>query len=307
MSEAALATSQGILIEVQRRTATVRDEKGVEWHCAYSPTIDIKPFAQFAVGDRVDFHPGSPSQEPLITAILPRRSRIARPGPGERRHEEHVLAANVDALVIVTTPERPDFNPRLVDRYLALAEHFGIDSIICLNKTDLQADIPEELIYLKQLGYPLAACSVKTARGLDDLRAILGQRNVVLSGSSGVGKSSLIRALIPGADPRVGEVRQGDGKGRHTTTTSHLYQGPEGFCIIDTPGLRELGFWGLELRDVASLFIDFRDFAARCQFRDCMHVGEKGCALTTAVAEKKLPEARYLSYRRLLETLANEH
>jgi len=305
MSEALLSKARGTLIEVQRRTATVRDEQGKEVHCAYSPTIDLKAFSQFAVGDEVEFHAGSPSQEPLITAILPRRSSIARPGPGERRHELHVLAANVDALVVVSTPDRPVFNPRLVDRYLALAEYFGLESFICFNKIDLLEEMPPELVYLETLGYPVMPCSAKSGEGLDAMLSILGQRNVVLSGSSGVGKSSLIRALVPGADPRVGDVRKGDGKGRHTTTTSRLYEVRGGLRIIDTPGLRELGFWGVEPREIADLFKDFRPLISQCQFRDCLHIGEKGCALTTAVADGRMPEARYLSYRRLLDTLEN--
>jgi ribosome biogenesis GTPase / thiamine phosphate phosphatase len=305
MSETRLASQPGILIEVQRRTATVRDREGRETQCAYSPTIDIKPFAQFAVGDEVSFFPGSPSQEPLITAILPRRSRIARPGPGERRHEEHVLAANVDVLVIVCTPAHPVYNPRLVDRYLALGEHFGLESFICLNKIDLDRNLPDSLLYLQSLGYPVATCSAKSGEGIDDLCKTLSGRTAVLSGSSGVGKSSLISALVPGAFPRVGEVRKGDGKGRHTTTTSHLYENAEGLRIIDTPGLRELGFWGVEARDVAYLFRDFRYYVPRCQFRDCLHTGEKGCAIAAAVAAGTLPEARYLSYHRVLETLSD--
>jgi ribosome biogenesis GTPase / thiamine phosphate phosphatase len=303
MSESILETVDGTLIEVQRRTATVRDDQGLEVHCAYSPTIDITPFAQFAVGDRVAFYPGSPSQEPLITAIHPRRSRIARPGPGERRHEQHVLAANIDALVIVATPYDPIYNPRLVDRYLALAENFSLESVICLNKSDLMDELPEELVYLKQLGYPVVQCSARTGEGLDLLRETLRGMNVVLSGSSGVGKSSLIIALVPGADPRVGEVRRGDGKGRHTTTSSRLYQASGGLCIIDTPGLRELGFWGVEAREVAGLFRDLKALAPHCQFRDCLHIGEKGCAVTVAIADGRLPDARYISYRRVLETL----
>ncbi len=292
----------GTLVEVQRRTATVMGDDDTAYQCQYSPTIDLTGFSNFAVGDRVTYIRAGTQQEAMITGVLPRTSKISRPGPMDRRMDELILAANVDALVVVTTPAKPDFNPRMVDRYLALAEIFAIDAIICMNKVDLDAAMPPELDYLRGLGYPVVSVSAKQDIGLDALRKVLAGIKVVLSGPSGVGKSSLIRKLIPGAEPGVGDVRKGDGKGRHTTTSSNLYR-HDGICIIDTPGIRELGIVGVSRLELAQYWRDFRPFLEHCKFRDCAHKSEPGCAVLEAVASGKLPEFRYQSYLRIQESM----
>ena len=294
---------QGTLVEVQRRSALVAGDDGCEHSCQYSPTIDLTAFSNFAVGDRVTFLPLGTQQEPIITGILPRRTKISRPGPKDRRSDELILAANVDTLLVVASPQQPEFNPRLIDRYLALAELFELDAMVCMNKSDLDPALPAELEYLSRLGYPSLACSAKTGEGLPGLKEALKGRMVVLSGPSGVGKSSLIQALVPGALPRVGEVQKGKGKGRHTTTTSHLYRLEPGIRLIDTPGIRELGFWEVSRKELSYLWREFRPYAERCKFRDCEHSGEPGCAVADAVAAGEIPEFRMQSYLRVLETL----
>ncbi len=294
---------RGILVEVQRRSASViDDETGADFHCAYSPEIDLKDFSNFAVGDRVEFFPGDGSQEPLITSILPRSSKISRPGPGERFARELILAANVDLLVAVTASARPDFNPRQLDRYLALAENFGVDALICVNKSDLQPGLPEAVLYLESLGYSAVTCSALTGFGIDLLRQKLRGRIAVLAGPSGAGKSSLIHALIPEGGAVAGEVRR-DGKGRHTTTTSRLYATPDGVRLIDTPGLRELGLWNVKPDEVGPLWRDFRPYLGKCRFKDCMHRSEPDCAVLAAVASGAVPDSRLQSYYRVLDTL----
>ncbi len=293
----------GTLVEVQRRTALVSGDDGAEYHCQYSPTIDLKSFSNFAVGDRVEFISAGSQQEAMITAIQPRTSQISRPGPKDRLASELILAANVDALLVVTAVSRPEFNPRLVDRYLALAEIFSIKALICLNKIDLDSSIPKELDYLMGLGYPVVRVSAKAGLGMDDFMQALAGMSVVLSGPSGVGKSSLIRSLVPGALPRVNDVRKGDGKGRHTTTSSHLYRIGSGISIIDTPGIRELGIRGVTRGGLAELWRDFRPYLNSCRFRDCSHTGEPGCAIQQAVADGKIPDFRYQSFLRIQDDL----
>ena len=294
---------RGILVEVQRRSASViEDDTGTGFHCAYSPEIDLAGFSNFAVGDRVEFFPGDGSQEPLITAILPRTSKISRPGPGERFARELILAANVDLVVAVASVVRPDFNPRQLDRYLALAEHFGVETLICVNKSDLQPGLPDAVRYLETLGYGAVSCSALTGFGIDALREKLRGRLAVLTGPSGAGKSSLIHALIPEAETVTGDVRR-DGKGRHTTTTRNLYVSPDGIRIIDTPGLRELGLWNVKPGEVAPLWRDFRPYLGKCKFTDCMHRSEPGCAVLAAVSSGGVPDSRLQSYYRVLDTL----
>ncbi len=295
----------GTMVEVQRRTALVVADTGEEYNCQYSPTIQLAEFSNFAVGDRVEFIAAGTQQESMITSILPRRSKISRPGPMDRASEELILAANVDAIVIMASTRQPEFNPRLVDRYLALAEIFEIDAIICLNKTDLDGAMPRELEYLKGVGYPVFCISAKLGIGIDDLCHSLKNKQVVLSGPSGVGKSSLIRTLVPGAVPRVAEVRKGEGKGRHTTTSSHLYRLPGNISIIDTPGIRELGIVGISRRALAQHWRDFRPYINQCKFRDCIHKGEPSCAVIAAVATGDLPDFRYQSYLRIQSSLEN--
>ncbi len=299
-------TRRGMLVEVQRRTATVRDDEGVETLCAYSPGIRLREFSNFAVGDQVEYYPGDAAQEPLITAILPRTSKISRPGPGERHARELILAANVDLLVVTVAAAQPAFNARLLDRYLAVAERFGIEALICINKSDLQPVTPPEVLYLETIGYDRVSCSAAQGTGLEALRGKLRGRLAVLSGPSGAGKSSLIAALVPDADPRIGEVRESDGKGRHTTTTSHLYATPDGIRIIDTPGLRELGLWDVSESEVDAYWRDFQPYLGGCRFSDCAHRTEPGCAVRQAVQAGTIPEFRLQSYYRVLETLAGD-
>lgn len=293
----------GTLVEVQRRTALVAGDDGNDYSCQYSPTIDLSAFSNFAVGDRVNFIATGTQQEAMITGIQSRTSKISRPGPMDRASEELILAANVDAIVVVASTRKPEFNPRLVDRYLALAEIFSIQAIICMNKADLDPVMPRELEYLQGVGYPVVSISAKTGQGLESLCQAMAGKQVVLSGPSGVGKSSLIRALVPGALPKVADVRKGEGKGRHTTTSSHLYRIASDIRIIDTPGIRELGIVGVSRRDLAEHWRDFRPYLNQCRFRDCIHKGEPDCAVTKAVAEGGLPDFRYQSYLRIQESL----
>jgi ribosome biogenesis GTPase / thiamine phosphate phosphatase len=301
-----VGTRRGMLVEVQRRTATVRDDDGRETLCAYSPGIRLGEFSNFAVGDQVEYYPGDAAQEPLITAILPRTSKISRPGPGERHARELILAANVDLLVVTVAAAQPTFNPRLLDRYLAVAERFGIEALICLNKCDLQPVTPPEVLYLHGVGYDYVSVSALDETGLEALREKLRGRLAVLSGPSGAGKSSLIATLVPDSDPRIGEVRESDGKGRHTTTTSHLYATADGVRIIDTPGLRELGLWNVTGTEVAGFWRDFQPYLGQCRFTDCAHRTEPGCAVRAAVDAGKVPDFRLQSYYRVLETLTGD-
>ncbi|HKG96101.1 MAG TPA: ribosome small subunit-dependent GTPase A [Gemmatimonadaceae bacterium] len=246
-----------------------------------------------------------------IAEILPRRSRLARREPGGRRGER-VVAANVDQVVIVFAAARPDPHPRMLDRFLVIAEGSGLAARIVINKVDLVGGpdaAAERFADYPRAGYPLHCTSVATRTGLDALHAALAGRTSALSGPSGVGKSSLMNALFPGLDLRVGEVSESVNKGRHTTVGALLHplpsvQGAPGGFVVDTPGLREVGVWGLPARELDRCFPEFRPLLGECRFADCTHSVEPGCAVRGAVDAGRVSAARHESYLMLREELA---
>jgi ribosome biogenesis GTPase len=230
-----------------------------------------------------------------VISIEPRRTVLSRPDP-RNPAKQRPLAANVDIVVIVASVQAPPLRTGLIDRYLIAAQNGGMEPVIVVNKTDLLADRSElsELEVYSGIGVPLILCSTKQGTGLEPLRALLAGKTCVFSGHSGVGKSSLVNALVPGLDLRIGEVEY---KGQHTTTTSTLHELPNGTRIIDTPGIREFGLSGVRQRDLRQYFPEFDPYAAQCNFNDCSHTHEPVCA----VRDADLP--RYPAYLRIYESL----
>jgi len=312
----------GLVTEVHRRTCEcLLTGKEDEITCRYSNILSSKEIRLPAVGDQVQLK-SEDGEEHYVTEVLPRRSALVRPGPDDRIHHQLVLAANIDQVVVVASLKEPDFNYGFVDRFLLAAELSGLDLVLVLNKTDLVDEWPEEVHEFSDLVREFAPVSVKTGEGLDELRKILQGRTSVFTGQSGVGKSSLISKLIPGLDLRVGEVRYRDGKGRHTTTSSSLFDlpfhapfhapfdasfdtpsDPKVSRVIDTPGIRGLGFLDLPRQDLALLFPGFQEYTPLCRFSNCLHLEEPGCAVCDAVEEDKLSIQRYDSYLRIMESL----
>lgn len=250
------------------------------------------------VGDRVVYRPGTPTG--VVVARLPRDSLLERP---DARGVRRAVAANVDQLVIVFAA-RPQPHGDLLDRYLVAAEAMGAEPLLLLNKTDLLADrdLAEALNALLapygELGYRLLRTRRETAAA--DLGAALRGRTSILVGQSGVGKTSLVNALLPGVGRATGALSGSRYKGRHTTTTAELHDLPGGGRLIDSPGIREFGLDHLPAQTVAAGFREFRPFLGRCRFRDCRHGEEPGCALLAAVARGVVSEQRLASYRRIL-------
>lgn len=241
-----------------------------------------------------------------IVERQPRTSELARP---DRIGRKKVIAANIDQILIVTACQ-PVFNPGLVDRYLVVAETLGITPVIVLNKIDLPARaqrtaLETQLEEYNHLGYTTVLTSAVTEHGLDMLLPILHHRTSIFVGQSGVGKSSLINAILPDARARVGNISEASGKGTHTTTTAWLYHLPDYLGdVIDSPGIREFGLWAITPQQLAHGFREFRKHAAHCRFRDCLHNGEPGCAVAMAVKDATISQRRFDSYRRILATLA---
>jgi ribosome biogenesis GTPase / thiamine phosphate phosphatase len=254
---------------------------------------------KLAVGDEVVLEPEERGAGGwAIAEILPRRSRLARREPGGR-YGERVVAANVDQVLIVFAAARPEPHPRMLDRFLVIAEGNGLAARIVINKVDLVGGADAALARFadyERAGYPLHATSVAGRTGLEALHGVLAGRTSALSGPSGVGKSSLMNALFPGLDLRVGEVSESVNKGRHTTVGALLHPLPGGGFVVDTPGLREVGLWGLPSRELDRCFPEFRPFIPECRFADCAHTAEPGCAVRAAVDAGEVSAARHESY-----------
>ncbi|MGD9571991.1 MAG: ribosome small subunit-dependent GTPase A [Thermoleophilia bacterium] len=251
--------------------------------------------AGLAAGDWVAVRDGR------VAAVLTRRTAIARRAAG-RADAEQVMAANVDVVIAVQALDRP-LRVRRLHRALAIGWDAGARPVVALTKADL--GVPDETAAeVAGLGIDAVAVSARTGAGIEDVAAMARPaRTLVLLGESGAGKSTLTNALLGGEVLATGAVREGDGKGRHTTTARHLVALPGGGALIDTPGVRELGLWADE-RGVAATFADVADLAPSCRFPDCRHETEPGCAVLEAVAAGALPEERLASYRDLMREAA---
>jgi len=255
-----------------------------------------------AVGDWVAYRLPESSDRAVVSAVLPRRTTISRKTPFLETKEQ-VLATNVD-VVFLTTAIPDDLNLRRLERYLATAWESGAQPVIVLTKADLADDVADAVAEVDAIafGVPVHAVAVTEGEGLDEIRAHLeGNPTIVLLGSSGVGKSTIVNALLGREELETQETRK-DGRGRHTTTRRELFLLPGGGIAIDTPGIRELQLWdageGLE-----EAFEDVEEVAARCRFSDCSHEHEPGCAVRAAIEAGELPAERFASYLKLQREL----
>ena len=259
-------------------------------------------------GDKIVFRPGPENNgvaQGVVETVLERQSELSRPNP---YNEIKPVAANIDFIVLVIAPE-PHAHANLIDRYLVAAENCQIEPIILLNKIDLLDDLSRFhleplLAEYHALGYQILDVCAKDPDSLGELKAFLNNRVSVFVGQSGVGKSSLIGTLLPGEELKVGALSENTRKGKHTTTTARLYHFPAGGDLIDSPGIREFGLWHMSEDEVLYGFRELRDLAGHCRFRDCRHESEPGCALIEALENEQISEQRFISYKRILETLS---
>ncbi|WP_444899268.1 small ribosomal subunit biogenesis GTPase RsgA [Microbulbifer sp. VAAC004] len=262
-------------------------------------------------GDRVAWRPATSDSDGgygVVGARLPRNTELQRP---DRYGDLKTVAANINRIVIVIAPYPEPF-ANAIDRYLVAAETTGIAPILLLNKIDLIDDgnrqaLDTLLAPYPDLGYPVLRLSTKTGEGLPHLLETLAKGSSVFVGQSGVGKSSLVNALLPSAGARTGALSEATLKGTHTTTAAELFHLPSGGDLIDSPGIREFGLWHMEEAALLEGFVEFRPFIGHCRFRDCNHQGEPGCAIHEALANGDISERRMNSFLHLRNSLESEN
>jgi len=271
--------------------------QGQRFRCHRRSNIDA-----LVTGDHVIWQPAADGLTGIITALMPRHSVLVRPDPYNKLKP---VAANIDRILLIIAPE-PTPSPELIDRYLIACETTGIRPVIVLNKADVMT--PEQITTLGALLASFAVLGYETrtlsAHGdMGDLNALVANRTVVFVGQSGVGKSSLINALLPDVNQKVHQLSTGSKLGQHTTTTAIWFDLPGGGALIDSPGIREFGVWHMDREQLLEGFIDFQDHLGQCRFRNCKHAREPGCALLQAVADGHVQARRLASFQRLISEL----
>ena len=240
-----------------------------------------------------------------IAAVRPRKSVLARRAAGERSPRAQPIAANVDQVVVVASARSPEPSPRMLDRFLVIAAANRIPAVVVLNKIELdRAALDPLMTRYGPAGYQVLATSVKEAEGLVALRDLLRGRESVLAGQSGVGKSSLLNALDPALNLRIGEISAKWDTGKHTTRAALLVPLVAGGYVVDTPGLREMGTWGIDPELLGACFPEFRPFLDQCRFDNCRHLTEPACAVRQAAEQGAFEPDRLVSYQHIYKEVS---
>jgi len=289
----------GKVLGVAKGRATVESE-GERFDCLLESDIERRQQTALAVGDDITMEPYGDQMR--IISVRPRRTSLSRPDPDAEI--ERVIVANVDVVVVVASVVSPPLHPRILDRFLVAIGRGGAEAAIAINKLDLLGDDRselEEIAPYRALGIPIVPCSTATCEGISDLRDVLRGRVGAFVGHSGVGKSSLLNAMMPDLGLDTGTLMHGYGRGKHTTTASTMWDIGDETRVIDTPGIRSFGLWRLTKHELGCYFPEFVDLV--CRFRNCSHTHEPWCAVREAVETGRVSGARFETYQRLLETI----
>ncbi len=276
---------------------SVQDAQGNLYLCGSRRNLP-----KLVCGDYVTWQ-STGEQEGIIVALQPRHSLLARPGYHQQLKP---IAANIDQILVVIAPQ-PSIDEDLINRYLVAATLTAITPVIVLNKVDLLSakemlNIRQRLQVYEQLGYTVIPASTHQKQGLKELLNQLENKTSIFVGQSGVGKSSLIKTILPDTSIRIGELSHASGQGKHTTTVSTLYQLPHHGAIIDSPGIREFGLGQFDAAQIAQGFVEFQPLIPQCKFNDCSHHTEPGCAVRLAVDAGSVQKSRYNSFLRIVNS-----
>lgn len=307
IQDAVLGSSEaGIVVSRFGHQAIICTESEASLRCHIRRTVDSLVCGDVVVWRR--FMQQSGDIFGVIEAVQPRQSLLCRPDYYDGLKP---VAANVDQILIVSSVV-PAFSSQIIDRYLVACEDIEVTPVIVLNKADLiaeldeneQQDIYNALDVYRQVGYQVLEVSAKQPQSLIDLHQLLDEHVSIVVGQSGVGKSSLVNALLPDIDADVGAVSDNSGLGQHTTTVATRYEVPTGGILIDSPGIREFALWHLEPERVAWCYRDFRPYLGQCKFRDCKHQDDPGCALREALEAGDLHALRMYNFHRIIESMS---
>lgn len=297
----------GLIIKNTGSWYTVKTDDGRIVECKVKGNFRLKGIrstSPVAVGDYVDIIMNAEGTA-LISAIDDRKNYIIRKASNLSKQSQ-IIAANLDQALLIITIKQPETSTTFIDRFLAGAEAYRVPVVLVFNKTDLLND--DERCYQQQMielyetiGYPCIEISAETGMGIDQLQTLLKQKVTLVSGNSGVGKSTLINAIIPHADQRTAEISNAHGTGMHTTTFSEMIELAEGGYLIDTPGIKGFGTFNIEPEELTSYFKEIFEFSKDCKFNNCTHTHEPGCAVIQAVENHYISASRYQSYLNMLE------
>lgn len=304
---------QGTIIKSTGSWYLVRTAEGQVWNCRIKGKFKLKDYKltnPVAVGDIVKFDTEKEEGHGIITDIQPRNNFVLRRST-RQKHFMHLIACNVDQAFVIVTIKRPNIKPGFIDRFLLTTESYNIPTYIIFNKCDIydaeDLELYEALkVIYKNAGYQTMLVSAETGQGLDELIALLKDKTTLISGHSGVGKSSLVNAIQPQFELRTGDISGITDKGMHTTTFAEMFELNFGGRIIDTPGIKELGFLNMEPKDVSHNFPEIFALSPKCKYSNCLHINEPHCAVKGAIEKGEIHSLRYQSYLSIMEEVMDQ-
>lgn len=305
---------QGLVYKSTGSWYSVKDETGKLWNARMKGIFkmdDITSTNPIAVGDIIDFEIENENEfSVMITKIHERKNYINRQSP-KVKSQQHIVAANVDQSLMIATIKEPRTSQGFIDRFLVACEMYHVPAIIIFNKLDLYKEKDMEKysrmkeVY-ERIGYKVVGISLRKKDSLNDIKELLKGKTSLISGHSGVGKSTFINSILPDSEIKTQDVSGWSGKGQHTTTFAEMYELPFGGKIIDTPGMKEFGLVGVEKNELSGYFPEMRERINECQFNNCTHINEPGCAIKDAVINGDIDEDRYVSYFNMLDSIGEK-